>query len=122
LIAAARAGDVFALEKLQRPSAALGAAIAGAVALLGSRRVIVSGGLAESLDVLAPLILAVVKRHLPPHLRVLTLTAAHFSTRASLVGAGIAANGNPLWVAPSPIVTRSAPSSASNLPTKGSQL
>ena len=57
LIAAARAGDRAALEALEKPSAALGAAIAGAVALLGSQSVIVSGGVAEGIDVLAPLIL-----------------------------------------------------------------
>ena len=102
VIAAARAGDPFARRELLKPCAALGATIAGAVALLGSLKVIVSGGLAESLDVLAPEILKVVKRHLPPHLRAITLTAAHFGARASLVGAGIAAHGNPLWAARSP--------------------
>ena len=54
LIAAARAGDPVAREGLEKPCAALGAAIAGAIAMLGSRSVIVSGGLAESVDVLGP--------------------------------------------------------------------
>ena len=66
LIAAARAADGAALDRLKKPSAALGAAIAGAVALLGSRSVIVSGGVAEGMDVLGPLILGVLERHLPP--------------------------------------------------------
>ena len=75
LIAAARAGDRAARKALEKPCAALGAAIAGAVALLGSQSVIVSGGVAEGIDALAPLILPVLKRHLPPHLRAITLAA-----------------------------------------------
>jgi len=97
LIAAARGGDAVASEALRKPCAALGAAIAGAVALLGSRSVIVSGGLAEGMDVLAPLVLTVLRRHLPPHLRDVTLASAHFGARASLIGAGLAAHGHPLW-------------------------
>ena len=98
LIEAARAGDPAALEALAKPSAALGAALAGAAALLGSRSVIVSGGVAEGVDVLAQLILPVLKRHLPPHLRDVALGPAEFGARASLVGAGLAAHGHPLWV------------------------
>jgi glucokinase len=97
LTAAARAGDRAGLEALETPCAALGAVIAGAVALLGSRSVIVSGGVAEGIDALAPLILPVLKRHLPPHLRDVTLAAAQFRARASLIGAGLAAQGHPLW-------------------------
>ena len=58
---------------------------------------IVSGGLAEGVDVLAPLILRTLRRHLPPHLRAVTLGPAQFGARASLVGAGLAALGHPLW-------------------------
>ena len=97
LIAAARAGDRAARKALKKPSAALGATIAGAVALLGSQSVIVSGGVAEGIDALAPLILPVLTRHLPPHLRAVTLAAAEFGARASLIGAGLAAHGHPLW-------------------------
>jgi glucokinase len=97
LIAAARAGDSAALNALNKPSAALGAALAGAVALLGSRSVIVSGGVAEGIDVLAPMVLPVLRRHLPPHLRSIALVPAQFGPRASLVGAGLAAHGHPLW-------------------------
>ena len=93
----ARAANVAGLEALEKPCAALGAAIAGAVALLGSQSVIVSGGVAEGIDALAPLILPVLKRHLPPHLRGVTLTPAQFGARASLIGAGLAAHGHPLW-------------------------
>ena len=97
LIAAARAGERAGLEALEKPCAALGAAIAGAVALLGSQSVIVSGGVADGIDALAPLILPVLKRHLPPHLRDVTLAPAQFGARASLIGAGLAAQGHPLW-------------------------
>jgi glucokinase len=97
LIAAARAGDRAGLEALEKPCAALGAAIAGGVALLGSQSVIVSGGVAEGIDGLTPLILRILKRHLPPHLRDVTLASARFGARASLIGAGLAAHGHPLW-------------------------
>ena len=79
LVSAARAGDSAALQGLEKPSAALGAAIAGAVALLGSRAVIVSGGVSEAIDVLGPLILRVLDRHLPPHLRAVALSPARFA-------------------------------------------
>ena len=102
LIAAARAGDHGAREGLEKPCAALGAALAGPVAMLGSQSVIVSGGLAEGVDALGPLILRTLRRHLPPHLRAVTLDAAHFGARASLVGAGLAALGHPLWTRPRP--------------------
>ena len=97
LIAAARGGDDGAREALSKPCAALGAAIAGAVALLGARSVIVSGGVAEAMDVLAPLILPVLTRHLPQHLNDVTLAPAEFGARATLIGAGLAAYGHPLW-------------------------
>ncbi|MFZ0603524.1 MAG: ROK family protein, partial [Roseiarcus sp.] len=97
LIARVRAGDRAGLEALVKPCGALGAAIAGAVALLGSQSVIVSGGVADGIDALAPLILPVLKRHLPPHLRDVTLAPAQFGASASLIGAGLAAQGHPLW-------------------------
>ena len=100
LVAAARAGDAAAREGLETPCAALGAALAGPIAMLGSRSVIVAGGLAESVDVLGPIILRTLKRHLPPHLRSVTVGPAHFGPRASLVGAGLAALGHPLWAGP----------------------
>jgi glucokinase len=49
------------------------------------------------MEVLAPLILPVLKRHLPPHLGDVTLAPAKFGARASLIGAGLAAHGHPLW-------------------------
>jgi glucokinase len=97
LITAARAGDAVAREALGTPCAVLGAALAGPVALLGSRFVIVSGGLAEGIDTLEPFILATLRRNLPPHLRNVTLGPARFGARASLVGACLAALDHPLW-------------------------
>ncbi len=100
LIAAARAGDRGALGKLDGPSAALGAALAGAVALLGSQTVIVSGGVAEALDVIAPPALAVLRRQVPLHLRGVQLIKGALGPAASLIGSGIAARGHPLWTEP----------------------
>lgn len=97
LVDRARQGDPDALRLLERPAAALGTTLAGAVALLGSSTIMVSGGVAESLDVLAPLVLDVLRRHLPPHLRRVEIIAGTFGPSASLVGAGLAALGNPLW-------------------------
>ncbi|WP_306048104.1 ROK family protein [Oceaniradius stylonematis] len=98
LIAAARVGSQAALDHLRPPSAALGVAAAAAVALLGSRAVIFAGGVADSLDVLAPLVEPVMRRQLPPHLRSVRLTAAKFGSRAGIVGASLAAHGHPTWV------------------------
>ncbi len=102
LIAAARAGDAAARDRLETPCAALGAALAGPIAMLGSRSVIVAGGFAESVDALGPIILRTLERHLPPHLRAVAIGPAHFGARASLVGAGLAALGHPLWAGPYP--------------------
>jgi len=97
LVNRAREGNAEAYQLLQQPAAALGTALAGAVAMLGSSTIIVSGGVAQSLDVLAPLILDALRRHLPPHLRGVDIIAGTFGPGASLIGAGLAALGNPLW-------------------------
>ena len=97
LVASARADDRRARDILAEPAAALGTALAGAVALLGSQAVIVSGGVADSLDVLASPMLAALRRNLPPHLRGVQLMAGAFGSRASLIGAAIAARGSHLW-------------------------
>ncbi|MBL0373380.1 ROK family protein [Rhizobium sp. KVB221] len=97
LVSRARGGDESALAALEGPATALGTALAGAVALLGSRSVIISGGVADSLDVLASPLLAAMRRNLPPHLRDIQLLAGGFGPRASLIGAAIAAQGSPLW-------------------------
>jgi glucokinase len=98
LVAIARSGDETARAALERPMTALGAALAGAVALTGSPLVVVTGGAVESLDVLAPLLRPALARQLPPHLRGVQLAPGHFGARAALVGAGLAARGHPIWV------------------------
>lgn len=98
LVARARTGDQAARGALEPPMTALGAALAGAVALTGSPLVIFAGGVAESLDVLGPLVQPALVRQLPPHLRSVRLAAGHFGARAALVGAGLAARGHPIWV------------------------
>jgi glucokinase len=97
LIKQVREGDAKVRRLLGPPAAALGTTLAGAVALLGSSSIIVSGGVAEALDMLAPLILEALRRNLPPHLRGIEIIAGTFGPSASLVGAGLAALGNPLW-------------------------
>lgn len=98
LVARARTGDQTAIGALKSPMAALGTALAGAVALTGAPLIIFAGGVADSLDVLGPLILPALKRQLPPHLRGVRLAAGHFGSRAALVGAGLAACGHPIWL------------------------
>lgn len=97
LIAAARSGDTDAVRSLETPAAALGTALAGAVALLGTRLVVVSGGVADSLDILGPMIGRHLARQLPPHLRAVAIVEGRYGAGASLVGAGLAAQGHALW-------------------------
>ena len=98
LVARARTGEQAAISALHPPMAALGTALAGAVALTGAPLVIFAGGVAESLDVLGPLLLPTLTRQLPPHLRGVRLAPGHFGARAALVGAGLAARGHPIWL------------------------
>lgn len=100
LIALARSGDADARARLADPAAALGAALSGAVSLLGSQAVVISGGVAEGLDVLEPLIAPVLRRQVPPHLRDVRLSQGRFGAGASLVGASLAAHGSALWEEP----------------------
>ncbi len=97
LVAAARAGDRDAIRILEAPSAMLGAVLAGPVALLGSQAVIISGGVADALDVIAPVALAVLRRQVPLHLRDVQVTRGALGPTASLTGAGIASRGHALW-------------------------
>ncbi|HLJ72314.1 MAG TPA: ROK family protein [Roseiarcus sp.] len=97
LIAAARAGDQAAIEAIAKPAAAIGTALAGAVALLDPQAILFTGGVAESLDALAPAILAALRRHLPPHLKRVALRAGRFSGSAALIGAAIAGAAGRDW-------------------------
>jgi glucokinase len=97
LVAAARAGETTALAALERPAAALGTALAGAVALLDPKALLVSGGLADALDILAPPVLAALRRHLPSHLAGIEIRAARFGARATLIGAALAGAAGGDW-------------------------
>lgn len=97
LVDAARAGEARAIAALAAPMRALGTALAGAVALLDPAAIILAGGVAASLDVLAPLVLAPLRRHLPPHLRGIDLRAGQFGPRAGLIGAAVAGAHGPEW-------------------------
>jgi predicted NBD/HSP70 family sugar kinase len=97
LVAAARRGDARALAALEPPMRALGTALSGAVALLDPGVVILSGGVAQSLDVLGPLIVAALRPRLPRHLRDVALKAGHFGPHAGLVGAAVAGSRGADW-------------------------
>ncbi|MDC9823958.1 ROK family protein [Devosia sp. ZB163] len=97
LVRAARARDPEAVEALAKPMAALGTALAGAVALLDPEAVILAGGVAASVDVLAPLVLPALRRQLPPHLRTIDIRPGQFGPRAGLVGAAFAGAYGTNW-------------------------
>lgn len=90
LMNAARLGSDAALSALEPAMRALGTTLAGAVALLDPEAIILAGGVASSADVIAPLVLAQIRRHLPPHLRGITIKPGQFGPRAGLVGAAVA--------------------------------
>ncbi|MBI4924237.1 MAG: ROK family protein [Devosia nanyangense] len=97
LVQAARSGSALAIETLAKPMTSLGTALAGAVALLDPAAIIFAGGVAESLDVLGPLILPALRRQLPAHLRGIELRAGRFGAQAGLVGAALAGARGPNW-------------------------
>ncbi|WP_246676607.1 hypothetical protein [Mesorhizobium sp. B1-1-5] len=59
--------------------------------------VLVSGGLADALDVIGPPLLAALRRQLPPHLRGISLKAGAFGPGAGLVGAAVAGQAGSGW-------------------------
>jgi predicted NBD/HSP70 family sugar kinase len=93
----ARAGDSEARAALEQPASRLGMALAGAVALLDPGAIVVSGGIADALDVLGPSILAAMRRQLPPHLRGIDIRPGAFGPRAALVGAALAGAAGAEW-------------------------
>ena len=97
LIERARAGDERARTLLGQPAAALGTALAGAVALLDPQKVLITGGVAAAFDMLEMPVLAALRRQLPPHLRGIIVSAGAFGAGASLAGAGIAAFKGEFW-------------------------
>ncbi|MCV3206124.1 ROK family protein [Mesorhizobium sp. YC-39] len=97
LIEAARAGELAALTVLELPSRRLGIALAGAVALLDPQMILISGGLADAVDVIGPPLLAALRRQLPSHMRDIVLRPGAFGSRAGLVGAALAGLAGPQW-------------------------
>ncbi|MER9020416.1 ROK family protein [Mesorhizobium sp. M0898] len=97
LVEAARGGKTAALDALELPARRLGTALAGAVALLDTQAVLISGGLADALDVVGPPLLAALRRQLPPHLRDVVLRSGEFGSRAGLVGASLAGLAGAQW-------------------------
>lgn len=97
LIAAARTGNSDARAALEPPMRYLGVALAGAVALLDPELIVIAGGVAAEMDLLAPLIGEALDRQLPPHLRGIAIRAGEFGPRAGLIGAAIAAAQGPEW-------------------------
>lgn len=97
LVRAARGRDPAAVDALTPAMRALGTALAGAVALLAPQAVILAGGVAASVDVLAPLVLPALRRQLPPHLRTIDIRPGQFGPRAGLVGAAFAGAFGPNW-------------------------
>ena len=73
------------------------AALAGAVALLDPQAIVLAGGVANSLDVLEPMITEALYRQLPPHLRGIGTRAGRFGSRAGIVGASFAGALGPTW-------------------------
>ncbi|TPK76155.1 ROK family protein [Mesorhizobium sp. B2-4-15] len=97
LIAAAQAGELAAMTLLELPARRLGTALAGAVALLDPQAVLISGGLAEALDVMRPPLLAALRRQLPSHLRGIEVQPGRFGPSAGLVGAALAGRMGEGW-------------------------
>lgn len=97
LVRAARGRDAAAIDALTPATQALGTALAGAVALLAPQAIILAGGVAASVDVLAPLVLPALRRQLPPHLRTIDIRPGQFGPRAGLVGAAFAGAYGTNW-------------------------
>ena len=97
LVAAAVAGDAAARAAIDRVGTTLGTALAGAVALLDPGLVIISGGLADAVDALAPSLRAALLRQLPPHLRDVEVVGGPLGPAAGLIGALVAARRGPDW-------------------------
>ena len=97
LVDAARNGNAAAQRALHAPMHALGTALAGAVALLDPQAIVLAGGVANSLDVLEPMITEALYRQLPPHLRGIGTRAGRFGSSAGIVGASFAGALGPTW-------------------------
>jgi predicted NBD/HSP70 family sugar kinase/fructoselysine-6-P-deglycase FrlB-like protein len=88
IVSAARAGDVLALEVLERAAWALGRALALATSLLEPEVVVIGGGLSECVDLLAPRVEAAVAEYLhlyPPP----TIVPAALGRKGGAMGAAL---------------------------------
>jgi glucokinase len=97
LIGAAAAGSADAAGALETPMAALGVTLAGAVGLLDPAAILLTGGVAAAVDMVAVAIREAMRRHLPPHLRSIDIRAGAFGPKASLVGAALAGHYGADW-------------------------
>ncbi|MEO8882965.1 MAG: ROK family protein [Devosia sp.] len=97
LIAAAREGYAAAVRALEEPMHILGTTLAGAVGLLDPEVIVIAGGVAAEMDLLAPMVREAMNRQLPPHLRNVEIRAGMFGPKAGLIGAGIAGRQGPDW-------------------------
>jgi glucokinase len=97
LIRLARQGDARAVAALERPMHLLGTVLAGAVGLLDPAMIVVTGGVAAEMDLLAPMIRRALDRQLPPHLRQVAIRAGAFGPGAGLIGAAIAGRQGAGW-------------------------
>ena len=97
LITAARKGYAAAIRALERPMHLLGTSLAGAVGLLDPEMIVIAGGVAAEMDLLAPMVREALDRQLPPHLKNVEIRAGAFGPRAGLIGAGIAGRQGPDW-------------------------
>ena len=97
LVERARAGDGRAMDALHPPMRALGAALAGAVALLDPEAIIFAGGVAVAIDILRPVDPPGARQPAPTaHARRRTESGA-VRTRASFVGAAFAGARGAEW-------------------------
>lgn len=97
LIAAARQGYAAAVRALEEPMHVLGTTLAGAVGLLDPEMIVIAGGVAAEMDLLAPMVHEAMNRQLPPHLKNVEIRAGAFGPGAGLIGAGIAGRQGPDW-------------------------
>ena len=97
LVAAARRGDAKAIAALEHVGQVLGAALAGAVALTGTQKILIAGGVSSALDLIAPALTRTLKSHLPTHLHAFDLAAGAFGAQAAICGAALAAHQHPIW-------------------------
>jgi glucokinase len=90
LVAAARSGDVAAIEALDSAARALGAGIASLVNLLNPELIVVGGGFGEAFDLLIGPIQQVLRRDgLAPARDVVRIVPAELGADAGLIGAAL---------------------------------